>query len=169
MTPLRTERLLLRPATLADVGAMHAILSDPVAMVYWSTPPHETVEQTRVWLQAMIGLGPDEGEDFIVEHDGRLIGKAGLYRFPDIGYIFRPDAWGHGFASEALIAVIDRAFVKHELAAIWADVDPRNVRSLRLLGRLGFREICRKARTWRVGDQWCDSVYLRLDRTKAVG
>ena len=113
----------------------------------------------------MIDTPPHEGEDFVVEHDGQVIGKAGLYRFPEIGFIFHPDAWGRGFASEALRPVLDRAFGVHRLERVEADVDPRNRASLTLLGRLGFREVARKRRTWLVGDRWCDSVYLHLDRS----
>ena len=166
MASLLTERLSLRPARTADLEPMHAILSDPAAMTYWSTPPHTSLDETREWLQAMIDTAPAEGEDFIVEHEGRVIGKAGLWRFPEVGFILDPDTWGRGFASEALRAVLGHAFDTHGLDAVAADVDPRNERSLRLLGRLGFRETGRKARTWLVGDEWCDSVYLRLDRRK---
>jgi RimJ/RimL family protein N-acetyltransferase len=144
---------------------MHAIMREPRAMRYWSTPPHDSVEQTRAWLQSMIDTPPSEGEDFVVEHDGRVIGKAGLYRFPEIGFIFHPDVWGRGFAREALEAVVARAFAVHGLGSIEADVDPRNTASLRLLTRLGFIEVRRASRTWCVGDEWCDSVYLALDRT----
>ena len=160
---IRTERLLLRPARADDLEPLHAILSDPRAMAYWSSPPHEYVDQTRDWLTSMIAIQPSEGEDFIVEYDGRLIGKAGLWRFPEIGFIFHPDHWGHGFAREALGAVIERAFSAHGFARIEADVDPRNLSSLALLDRLGFRETGRKERTWFVGGRWCDSIYLALD------
>jgi RimJ/RimL family protein N-acetyltransferase len=159
----RTERLLLRPATADDLEPLHAILSHPRAMTYWSSPPHESVDQTRDWLSSMIAIKPAEGEDFIVEHDGRLVGKAGLWRFPEIGFIFHPDHWGRGFAREALSLVLDRAFGVHGLPKVNADVDPRNTASLKLLQGLGFRETGRAERTWHVGDQWCDSVYLELE------
>lgn len=48
------------------------------------------------------------------------------------------------------------------LNAIMADVDPRNTASLTLLSRLGFQETSRAARTWLIGEEWCDSVYLSL-------
>ena len=132
-------------------------------MAYWSSPPHENVEKTRDWLDSMIAIHPSEGEDFMVELDGQLIGKAGLWRFPEIGFILHPDHWGHGYAREALTLVLDRAFGVHGLPKVDADVDPRNLSSLRLLSRLGFRETGRKERTWHVGGQWCDSVYLEID------
>jgi RimJ/RimL family protein N-acetyltransferase len=161
---LRTERLLLRQARPADLAAIHAILADPRATAFWSTPPHRDLEQSRAWLRKMIGTAADEGEEFIVEHDGRVIGKVGLYRFPEIGFIFDPAYWGRGMATEAIRPVLDRAFTVHRLAAVEADVDPRNQASIRLLARLGFKETGRKQRTWLVGEKWCDSVYLRLDR-----
>lgn len=171
MVEIRTERLTLRPARPTDLAALHAVFREPRAMTYWSEPPHETIERTRVWLDEMIAIPPDEGEDFVVELDGVAIGKAGLHRFPIIGFILAPDHWGRGLAAEALRAVLARAFEVHGLPAIDADVDPHNAACLRLLGRLGFVEIGRRERTWLVGDQWCDSVDLRLDaaswRTRA--
>ena len=166
MAEILTERLRLRPARGDDLAAIHAILSDARATAFWSTPPHRDLDETREWLQSMIDIPAGEGEDFIVELDGRVIGKAGLYRFPEIGFILHPDHWGRGLATEAVGAVVRRGFAVHGLTAIEADVDPRNLASLALLARLGFEETGRKARTWHVGGQWCDSVYLRLDRSR---
>jgi RimJ/RimL family protein N-acetyltransferase len=158
----RTERLLLRSATLADVEPFHRILGDPRAMTYWSTVPHQGVEETEAWIRSMIAIPPGQGEDFVVEHDGAVIGKAGLHRFPRIGFIFHRDYWGRGFAGEALRFVIDRAFRVHRLERIEADVDPRNQASLACLTRLGFTEYDRQERTWLIGGAWLDSVYLEL-------
>lgn len=161
MTTLRTERLLLRKAREDDLPAIHAILSDPRETRFWSTPPHATLEQSRDWLAGMLAIDPAEGEDFVVEHQGVVIGKAGFYRYPEVGFIFHPDHWGRGFAGEALSAVLDRGFASRPAAI--ADVDPRNDACLKLLTRLGFVETGRKEKTWLVGEEWCDSVYLSLD------
>lgn len=168
MTEIWTERLRLRPAVIGDLSAVHAILSDPRATAYWSTPPHESREQSRKWLQAMIRILPGEGEDFVVEHEGQVIGKAGLFKFPEIGFIFRPAVWGHGFAAEALQPVLERAFQVHCLESVEADVDPRNEASLKLLAKFGFRETGRRKRTWLIGGRWCDSVDLQLRRASPL-
>ena len=164
MAVLHTPRLLLRPACAEDLDPLHAIMRQPQALAYWSTPPHESSAETASFLQGMMTIPPDEGEDFVIEHAGRLIGKAGLYRFPDIGYLLDPACWGQGLMREALAAVIERAFAVHKLPRIQADVDPRNAASIRLLERLGFRETDRQTRTWLVGERWCDSVYFVRDR-----
>lgn len=163
MTEIRTARLLLRRARTDDLHAIHAVLADPRAMTYWSTLPHETLEQSREWLAAMID-GHELCDDFIVEMDDRVIGKAGAWRRPEIGYILHPDAWGMGVATEALTAVIDHLFAAHDDPAITADVDPRNLASIHVLGKLAFRETRRAARTWLIGGQWIDSVYFQLTR-----
>ncbi len=164
MTILQTERLRLRPATAEDLQEFYEILSTPEAMTFWSTPPHHDLAQSEAWLSSMIETRPDQGEDFVVEYNGKVIGKAGFFRFPEIGFIFHPDYWKRGFAREALSVVIERAFSVHGLPRLTADVDPRNTACIGLLTRYGFVETGREERTWRVGEQWCDSVYFALDR-----
>ena len=164
MTVLRTQRLVLRPARSDDLEALHQIMRQPRTLAYWSTPPHESRDDTANFLDGMMTIPPGEGEDFVIELAGQLIGKAGLYRFPEIGYLLDPELWGRGLMREALGAVIERAFAVHRLPRLQADVDPRNAASIRLLERLGFRETHRQARTWLVGEQWCDSVYFVLER-----
>ena len=161
---LRTPRLILRRARADDAAALHAVLSDPAAMRYWSTPPHATIDQTRDWLADMIASGPPESDDFVVEHDGRVIGKAGCWRLPEIGFILHPSAWGRGLASEALRAVVAHVFAAYDISAITADVDPRNAASLALLAKLGFVETGRARGTFEVAGEAVDSVYLALAR-----
>ena len=161
---VRTERLLMRRAEVRDLGPMHAVLSSPEAMRYWATPPHTSLHQSREWLKAMMASPENESDDLVVEYQGRVIGKAGFWRLPEIGYVFHPDSWGMGLGFECLSALIDRAFRRFAFDGLLADVDPRNTGSLRLLAKLGFVETRREAATILVGDEWCDSVYLELKR-----
>lgn len=165
MTEIRTQRLLLRRARMDDLPAIHEVLSNPVAMRYWSTPPHESLAQSEDWLRSMVEPDGAPSDDFIVEHDGRAIGKLGCWRLPEIGFLIDPGHWGRGFASEALSAYLDRRRAIGDPPAILADVDPRNSASLALLRRHGFVETHRASGTWKVGDEVCDSIYLSLDLT----
>ncbi len=140
---------------------MHRIMSDPRAMRFWSNPPHEKLDETERWIASMVESDPSKSDDFIVTLDGQLIGKFGAWRLPEFGFLIDPAQWGKGYASEAMAAFIDH---RRRLGAteLTADVDPRNVTSLRLLKRFGFVETGRRAGTWQVGDELCDSVYFRL-------
>lgn len=161
---IRTERLLLRRPTIDDLAAMHAIKSIAVAMRYWSTLPHASLEVTRAWLEQMIARTAAGGEDFLIEYEGRVIGNVGAGRLPEFGFILHPDYWGRGFASEASRAFVDYAFALPHVSELTADVDPRNAASLRVLDKLGFVVTGTAERTFLLGDEWCDSVYLRLAR-----
>jgi RimJ/RimL family protein N-acetyltransferase len=164
---LRTQRLILRRPRSDDVAAMHAILRDPLAMRYWSTLPHTEVAETEAWIAKTIdAINAGECDDFFVEQDGLLIGKAGLWNRNEIGFLFSPAVWGKGYAREALQAVIDRAFRDGRHEEIRAEADPRNERCLRLLTRLGFRETGRAERTFHIGGEWSDSVYLSLAKPR---
>jgi [ribosomal protein S5]-alanine N-acetyltransferase len=157
-----TERLVLRRARAEDAEAMHAIMSDPVAMRYWSSLPHGDIAQTQRWMASMVAADPMASDDFIVTLDGALIGKLGAWKLPEIGFLFDRNCWGQGLATEALAA-----FITHRREAqsteLTADVDPRNSAALKLLDRAGFHETHRAKGTWQVGDELCDSVYLRLN------
>ncbi len=159
---VRTDRLLLRRAGMDDAAAMHAIMSNPVAMRYWSTPPHADLAETERWMASMVDADPSGSDDFIVTVDGELIGKLGAWQLPEVGFLLEPSHWGKGYASEALAAFIARRS-RLGSSELTADVDPRNLASLRLLEKAGFVEAGRASGTWQVGDELCDSVYLKLD------
>lgn len=158
---IRTERLVLRRARMDDVAAMHVVMSNPIAMRYWSTPPHTDRRQTEQWVASMVEADPSS-DDFMVTLEGRLIGKMGAWRLPEFGFLIDPAHWGKGLAREALDAFVER---RRGLGSteLTADVDPRNAASIRLLERAGFVETGRAKGTWQVGDELCDSVYFRLN------
>jgi [ribosomal protein S5]-alanine N-acetyltransferase len=161
---LKTARLTLRRARMEDAADLFAVFSQPQAMRYWSTPAHTDLAQTRAFLATMVAAPAEQACDFVLEYQGRVVGKAGCWQFPEVGYILHPDLWGIGLAHEALTAVIDHLFAHHALPRLTADVDPRNTPSRKLLERLGFQETGTKAKTLLWGDEWCDSVYYALDR-----
>lgn len=164
-TILRTARLLLRRPQFTDAAAMHAIMSDPAAMRYWSSLPHADLAETQRWIEGTIAaVETGRSDDFLVECDGAVIGKAGLWNGNEIGFLLARSAWGKGYAREAVEAVIARGFATKGHAEIRAEADPRNEACLRLLERLGFRETGRALRTWCIGGEWSDSVYLTLPR-----
>lgn len=145
-----------------DAPALYAIMADAETMQFWSTLPHASVATTAQFLADMLAAPADESDEFVVEFSGRLIGKLGGWRLPEIGFFFARDVWGQGLAHEAMTA-----FIAHRAASgskhLTADVDPRNERCLALLARVGFTETGRGVSTWLVGETWCDSVYLRLE------
>ena len=136
-------------------------MSNAQAMRYWSSLPHETIEQTERWIASMVEGDLVTRDDFMVTLDGELIGKMGAWTLPEVGFLLDPVHWGRGYAQEGLAAFIKR---RRQLGSteLTADVDPRNGLSLKLLHKNGFVETGRAAGTWQIGAELCDSVYLKL-------
>jgi [ribosomal protein S5]-alanine N-acetyltransferase len=149
-----------------DLEAFYSIMSNPLAMRYWSTLPHASIEVTRPWLERMIERSASGGEDFAIEFEGRVIGDVGAGRLPEFGFMVDPGYWGRGIATEASRAFIDHAFDATPVEQLTADVDPRNTASLHVLGKLGFSVTGTATRTFLLGEEWCDSVYLSLQRPR---
>lgn len=163
-----TPRLSLRKPQMSDAPALHRAMSEPSAMRYWTRPAHEWLAETEAFLASMIAADAEGGDEFIIEHAGEVIGKCGMWRRFEVGFLLHPAHWGKGLAQEAMVALIAHLFATQATDHLTAEADPRNAASLALLARLGFRETHRAERTMQWGDEWCDSVYLRLDRGESV-
>ncbi|MEV4702146.1 GNAT family protein [Actinoplanes sp. NPDC049316] len=98
---------------------------------------------------------------------GKLIGDVGVnladnLMQAEIGYTLRPDQQGHGYATESVRAVLDHLFRVQRLHRVSAECDARNVRSARLLERVGFtREGLRRQHTW-IKHEWTDDLLYGL-------
>jgi len=160
-----TARLTLRRVALSDVPAMHAIFADPKAMQYWSRLPHTDIAETEAWIIKTIeAVEAGEADDFVVVHEGALVGRVGIWQDNELGLIFARSVWGTGIAREATEALIERSRSRG-MKSIMADIDPRNLRVARFLEKLRFRKTAEAKSTYKIGDIWTDSEYLTLTLT----
>jgi len=160
---LTTDRLTLRRAEMRDLDDLHAIMRDPRAMAYWSTPPHPDPETTRVQLATMVNRAAPVTY-FMFEHQGRVIGMGGMHGENEVGFILHPDHWRKGFLREAMGAILPHIWQVTSNTTLFADADPRNAASVGLLTALGFVETGRAKNTYCVAGVWSDSVYFTLPR-----
>lgn len=77
--------------------------------------------------------------------DDHIIGWGGLYEDPfdpgwnfEVGYYFRPEVWGNGYASELISAALSFADNELKLPEVWAMAHPDNSGSKRVLEKDGF-------------------------------
>jgi RimJ/RimL family protein N-acetyltransferase len=164
VTEIVTARLRLRRARADDFDPIHAMLSDARAMRYWSTLPHESRAVSEKWFADQFFSGDPARDEWIIEFEGRAVGFIGTWKQPEFGFMLAPEVWGQGLATEAATAFLAYAFATYPLEAVTADVDPRNAASLGVMRKLGFVETGRAERTFLIGGEWCDSVYLALPR-----
>ncbi len=143
---VETARLLLRRPRLEDAAEIFArYASDPEVTRFLAWPTHESVAQTEAFLRASDlewtreGAGPYLVVD---RRDGRLLGGTGLeieapYR-ATTGYVFARDAWGRGYATEALAAVVEVARARG-LVRLHAVCHAEHRASRRVLEKCGFQ------------------------------
>jgi [ribosomal protein S5]-alanine N-acetyltransferase len=115
---LETRRLELRKPKIGDAAAIfERYAGDREVTRYMSWPTHREVADTcafLAWSDADWELWPAGSYlVFSKEQEGWLLGGTGLaFRKPDLavtGYVFAKDAWGRGYATEALRAMVDLA------------------------------------------------------------
>ncbi|MEL6168462.1 MAG: GNAT family protein [Pseudomonadota bacterium] len=164
---LTTARLVLRPFQADDIDPLHTLLSDVEAMRYWG--PHQTRTETEAFVRGTMAAPPAITCDFVIERDGAVIGKAGMWQAPEIGFFVSPAHQRQGVAREALGVVIPHLFSVYDMPALTADVDPRNDASRACLAAMGFRETGWATQTIEIMGEWCDSVYLALPRSVWAG
>src|SRR5262249_55600399 len=112
-----TERLRLRPPTLADAEQMFdRYTHDPKVAHYLSWEPHRSIEETLEFLKQKVddnSAGRSCGYLIFGQASGELLGSVGgaieKHRMT-FGYCLAQDAWGKGYATEAARAFLDVAF-----------------------------------------------------------
>lgn len=92
------------------------------------------------------------------------IGKIGVWQGDEIGFVLGRSEWHKGLAKEALNVILPYLFDARGFASISADTEPRNKASIGLLKRFGFEEERYEENTFRIGDEWVHSLYLRLTK-----
>jgi aminoglycoside 6'-N-acetyltransferase len=171
--PIVTERLTLRTYRAEDLEPTLAYYALPEVARYIPYEPwtHEdAVAQLRRRLRR-IGIDDEEKAlGLVVEHDGQVIGDVGLWcaddtrRRGEMGWAFRPDAAGHGFATEAVRALVHVAFGHYGMQRVFAQLDARNTASARLCERVGMRQEAHLRRDWWGKGEWSDTLVYGLLR-----
>lgn len=142
---VETRRLVLRRPRIEDAEAiLTRYASDAEVTRFMAWPRHESIDATLVFLK----LSETEWNrwpagPYLVEarEDGALLGGTGFafetpYR-AETGHVFAKDAWGKGYATEALAASVDIARTIG-LIRLSASCHPDNLASWRVLEKCGF-------------------------------
>jgi RimJ/RimL family protein N-acetyltransferase len=145
---LRTPRLLLRPWREADIAPFAAMCADPAVMEFFERPA--TPAECRAIAERMPQTLASAGFCFwALEHPGEadFIGFTGLqpvsFAAPfaptvEIGWRLARRFWGRGLATEAATAALHDGFTRCALPDIVAFTVPANLRSQRVMQRIGM-------------------------------
>ncbi|MDO7842986.1 GNAT family N-acetyltransferase [Sphingomonas immobilis] len=147
---IATERLLLRVPEPRDRAALHAMWADPLVMADLGPIKDEAASDATI---AKHDGYRHEGLGFrVVERrsDGAMIGFCGLKRGEshlaihgelEAGWTVASPFWGQGYAYEAMAAMLDWGWANTADARIVAITSARNVKSQRLMEKLGMARL----------------------------
>jgi RimJ/RimL family protein N-acetyltransferase len=151
---IETRRLTLRPFEPGDADFLFELFRRP-EVARWSGDGTAMTDReqavTRIAGQPeRIGDHPAAGIFLVSSHGGAPLGMAILVPIPssvtydrhdmEIGWHFHPDAWGHGYATEAAAALVERAFAA-DIPELYAVTDLDNGPSQGVCRRLGMIDL----------------------------
>ena len=144
-----TGRLVLRTIEDGDAALQNRLLNTPAVMARLGGVKelHE-IEARHARARALYA---QEGFSFLFmveKASGQMVGHCGLKRVDnplaknpgdfEIGWLVREDRWRMGYAEEAVRAVLDWAFTRHDAPHVVALTSQPNVASWRLMEKLGM-------------------------------
>jgi [ribosomal protein S5]-alanine N-acetyltransferase len=140
-----TDRLELRWPDETDAEAMFTrYTSDPIVCRYLSWRTHQSLSETEDFIRR----GIEERESGSVynwlifsRQDATLLGSIGFGVRPhqvQFGYCLARDAWGHGFATEAALKVVEVALSDAAIWRVQAYCDVEHPTSARVLEKAGL-------------------------------
>lgn len=145
---LETERLTLSPVVQSDAPAIYLMMSDPQVMAHWDVEPIDDPDVVEGYVVAQVRETAQGGGwywSMRLTADASFLGVCDLsdidwrHHRAEVGFMMGRDAWGQGYAWEAMTSVL--AFAAGEgLKRLTARTHVGNLRSDSLLTRLGFTQ-----------------------------
>lgn len=143
---LRSARLSYFPFTPEDVNDLLSLHTDIEVNRYLEPQSPWTLEHVQARLERFIRHQREFGYSKwrVCLHDGVFVGRAGLETWPEtgaveLGYSFRRECWGRGYATEATRSILNWAFENTDLSDITAMAALDNTASRRVLEKSGLR------------------------------
>jgi RimJ/RimL family protein N-acetyltransferase len=139
---LETERLTLRAPRLEDAKAVAQLANDRRIAENTARIPHP---YSLADAEKFIGSvnQADSEIAFLITREKAVLGACGIRMSesepPELGYWLGVPFWGHGYATEAVRAVIDHAFADLDYEALGAGARVTNPASRRVLEKCGFQ------------------------------
>jgi RimJ/RimL family protein N-acetyltransferase len=144
---LTTERLVLRPFTLADAPSVQRLAGDMAVASTTGRIPHPYEDGlAEEWISTHQQAFEEDKEAVFaitLKADGTLIGCVGLTINRDheravLGYWIGKPYWSNGYCTEAAAEVVRYGFTELGLNRIWATHFPRNPASGRVMAKIGM-------------------------------
>lgn len=174
---IKSGRLSLKILALADVPALFAYAKDPEIARYTSWSAHQNQEETKKFVQHVLGRHNEtSGRLHLVwgihlKGQTKVIGTISFVQDSGaeahIDYALSRAHWGNGYITEGVKSVIDWAFGNlPELIRINSGCLSQNLGSVKVLQKVGFKvtERYESRRGGKFEDELLETTLFNLER-----
>ncbi len=145
---LETERLVLRRLLPEDLDALFELYRDEEIRRYFPDGVL-SFDQTKEELEWFLNGHPRFPElglwATVNKVTGEFMGRCGLLPWTieesqevEVAFLLGKKFWGQGFATEAALAIVQYAFGRLNLSRLICLIDPENLASVKVAGRIGM-------------------------------
>jgi len=170
---LESERLVMTEITNNDLNDIHTLHSTPEVDEFNTLGMPKDIQETSNFISATIKDQQTTDRKHIcwtikTKSDNNFIGIAGLvfsanrFRMAEIYFKLSPAFWGKGFATELAIRIFQFAFRDLGLHRIEAGVETENVRSIKVLEKLGMIREGIRRKILPIRGEWKDNYHYAI-------
>ena len=133
----------LRTVELEDTSFLQELINDPAVRARLHSSRPISTHQEHNWIES---IGEDGDVRLLVCDDDEPVGIVSLeppddvWGRAEIAYMIAPEAWGNGYATDAVDALCRYAFTERRLNKLYASVYATNDASTRVLEKVGFQK-----------------------------
>lgn len=140
MCNMQTERCGIEAFNAAHVPEAMELFTNPMVREFLGgpVPPEYARQRLEGWLNS-------DSPYFAVTRtaDNAFLGIVDITPYHEAGklelsYMFLPTAWGHGYAQESILRILQYCKEELHITHIISETQKKNLRSCKLLERLGY-------------------------------
>ncbi len=167
-----TERAALRELTASDAQRIFEYRSRPEVARFqsWGT---ESCHEIQAYISGLSALEPGTPGSWyqvgiVLQSSDKLIGDCGFRvlesdpRQAELGIALSPVYQAKGYATEALRALLNYVLVDLGRHRVFGSVDPRNIRSIRLMQRVGMQQEAHFVQSLWFNGEWVDDLIFAM-------
>ncbi len=170
---LETERLILSEVTINDLEEIHQLHSIPEVDEFNTLGIPKTIEDTEKIVYPLIEAQSTTPRGsymwkITTKETNEFIGVAGFslsnnkFRLGEIYYKLDPEYWGNGYATELAKRLVLLGFENFNLHKVEAGVATKNIKSIRVLEKIGMTREGLRRKILPIRGEWIDNYHYAI-------
>jgi RimJ/RimL family protein N-acetyltransferase len=170
---LETERLIISEVTINDLEKIHQLHLIPEVDKFNTLGIPQTINDTEKIIIPLIEAQNKVQRSsymwkIVIKETNEFIGVAGFslsndkFRLGEIYYKLNPKYWGNGYATELAKRLVILGFENFKLHKVEAGVATKNLKSIRVLEKIGMTREGLRRKILPIRGEWIDNYHYAI-------